>query len=246
MRVFITLLGFNTPEMIRGAVENFEATTTDLENRRCIKTIFDCGFPIGNKAENTEKNRQTAIEFGWWHTEIPNESVMGNHNKVIHDFYRMGKGDFYFCFDPDTRMRPTRWMSAMVEALRSEESAVFCASSRSYHDEQWCIDQHGRTIQTLPSGLRISRYRELIAWSSGMWKGEWLAQRPRSFAAEGKVYGWTEHADLKNMQAHGKTWLAVTDFYDDHLSSGTDYTRWKQESAEKKTDKTFEDWLKKH
>lgn len=240
MRVFITLLGFNTSEMVREAAINLEETTLPEEQKFLIKTIFDPGYP-GN---DPKVLKQIAVDHGWWHTPIPNESVMGNHNRVIHDFYRMQEGDFYVCFDPDVRMQGRGWVSAMVQALKSDPTAVFCAASRTYHNEKWCSDQHGRTITQLPSGLRISRYRELIAWSTGMWKGEWLAARPRNFKGDNAVYGFTEHADLRLMKEHKKTWLAVTDFYDDHKwSPDPRYIAWKKESADGKTSARFEEWV---
>lgn len=241
MRVFITLLGFNTPGMVRAAVENLEKTTTHIEHRSLIKTIFDPGYP-GNDPAHI---KAIAVDNGWWHTPIPNESVMGNHNRVIHDFYRMEPGDYYVCFDPDVRMQEVGWVSAMVEALNSDPNIVFCAASRRYHNEKWCSDQHGRTIHSLPSGLRVSKYRELIAWSTGMWKGEWLAARPRDFKGDAPVYGYTEHADIRLMQTHGKKWVALSDFYDDH-TGGPDarYATWKQESADRKTEAKFEDWVR--
>lgn len=245
MRIFATCLGFNTPEMIRGALENFEATTTDVEHRRLVKTLFLCQFPFPTPEKNRHALLDIGAEFGWWTTEIPNEGGLANHNRVIHEYYRMRPGDLYICFDPDVRMQQTGWVSAMAEALASDPSAVFCCAARPFHDEEWCVRQHGRSISVLPSGLRVARYRQLIAWSTGIWKGEWLAARPRDFKAANQWYGYFEHADLALMNAKGKTWLQVPDYYDHHQGADADYTKWKIESARGETKVSFEEWLKK-
>lgn len=244
MRIFLTCLGHNSAEMVQGALENLEETTSDHEHRRLVKTLFLCQYPLPSENENRQALLELGAKFGWWTTEIPNFGVMENHNKAIHDFYRMRPGDFYVCFDPDVRMQQKGWISAMVEALESEREAVFCAAALPFHDEEWCYNGHGRTVSTLPTGLRISRYKALVAWSMGMWKGEWLAARPRDFKAAHPVYGWTEHADLALMEKHGKTWLSTTDYYDHHKGADPIYCEWKIACAQGKTNLKFGDWLK--
>lgn len=234
------MLGFNTPEMIRGALENFENTTTDAEHRRLVKTLFNPWYP-GNTEEQL---RALACEFGWWIANIENRGVVENHNVAIHEYCHMQKGDTYITFDPDVRMQEKGWVTAMLDALASDENTVFCCAAREFHHEKWLIDQHGQTIQTRPNGTRVARYRELIAWSMGMYKGEWLACRPRNFAAENPVYGWAEHCERDRMNAAGKTWCQVIDFHDFHMGANQDYTKWKQLSSDKKTTQKFEDWLK--
>lgn len=252
MRIFAVCLGFNTPEMVRGALENFEATTTDEEHRRLVKTLFWCGYPLPDVESNRRELHALAAEYGWWVTDIPNRGVMENHNVAIHDYCHLVPGDFYICFDPDVRMQQTGWVSAMVDALRSDANAVFCCAARPYHDEDWCAKAHGRTVSAIrrpmpsaPAGdLRIARYRELIAWSMGMWKGEWLAARPRYFKASHPHYGYAEHADIALMKKHRKTWLSLVDYYDHHVGSDVQYTAWKVECAGGKTKAPFDQWLK--
>jgi hypothetical protein len=250
MRIFVTMLGFNRPDMIRGAMENLEETTTDAEHRRLVKTVFYCGYPLPDPEANRQAVHRLAEEFGWWYADIPNEGVMGNHNRAIHEYCHMAPGDFYVTFDPDVRMRNKGWVTAMVAALRSDESTVFCCAARGFHDEQWCVDAHGRHITTIRAddvdpvkGLRVARYRCLLAWSMGMWKGEWLASRPRNFAAENQWYGYSEHADLHRMEDKKKRWCQVSDFYDDHLGADALYSEWKQLSAAHKIRQSFESWL---
>lgn len=239
MRVFITCLGYNKPAMIRGALENFEETTTDLEHRRCVKTLFNPGFPENSEAEL----KDLAAEFGWWFTNIPNEGVMGNHNRVIHDYCHMQKGDFYVCWDPDVRMQQKGWLSAAVEVLNAHEDVVFVCPALPFHNEEWCYTQHGRTLHELPSKTKFAKYTHLLAWSTGVWKGEWLAKRPRDFKAAHPVYGWTEHADIDLMNKHGKKWLSLVDFYDHHLGSDPVYCEWKIACAKGETLETYNLWL---
>ena len=243
MRIFVTMLGYNRAEVVHGAMENLEATTTDSEHRRLIKTLFLCQYPIPSVEENRAELLKIGAEFGFWTTEIQNEGGLENHNKAIHDYYRMLPGDYYICFDPDVRMQEKGWISAMVEALESDRDTVFVCASRHFHNDEWCYKHHGRTIHTLPSGLRISRYNQLLAWSMGMWKGEWLAKRPRDFKAACKWYGYFEHADIALMNKHGKTWCETTDFYDNHIAAEELYTEWKVASAGHHTKVSFNEWL---
>lgn len=243
MRIFATCLGFNTPEMVRGALQNFEDTTFDFEHRRMVKTLFYCDFPLPDQETNRRELHKIGAEFGWWVTNIPNEGVMANHNRAIHEYCHMVPGDFYITFDPDVRMQLRGWVSAMIEALQSDPNVVFCCAAMPHHDEKWCSDQHGRTIHSLPTGVRIAKYKALLAWSMGMWKGEWLAARPRDFKAAHPFYGWTEHADVDRMNAAGKKWLSLVDFYDHHLGADPIYVEWKVGCASGKIVVSFEKWL---
>ncbi len=239
MRVFITMLGYNTEKMIEGALKNLEDTTTDSEHRSLIKTLFNCGFPGNDRA----RLKQLAVKYGWWFTDIPNEGVVENHNVAIHNYCHMEKGDYYATFDPDVRMREKGWVSAMVEALESDRDTVFVSPSMNFHHEKWCQDQHGMTMKSLPSGLRVARYRALVAWPSGLYKGEWLACRPRHFAAANKYYGWSEHCEYDRMLAARKTWVQLVDFHDDHLGSDDPlYQQWKVESAGGRTAADYGVW----
>lgn len=247
MRIFITMLGYNRPEIIRGAMENLEKTTTDAEHRRLVKTVFNVQYPLPSVEENRAATIALAHEFGWWHAEIPNKGVMGNHNTVLHDYCHPGAGDFYVTFDPDVRMTKKGWISNMVEALNSDPSAMFCSSAFGFHHHDWMkAPPYSRQVQTLESGLRISRFGCLIAWPSGMWRGEFLASRPRHFAESRGLYGCSEDADFTRLVEHGKTWLSAYDCIDAHLGApDVEYQNWKKESAAGQTKLTFNDWLKR-
>jgi len=239
-RYFIFTLGFNTPEMIEGALQNFEETTTAEENRHAIKTLLHPGFP-GNTPEMLS---DLAVKYGWWGAvNVPNISIMENWNYCIHSLAHMRKGDYLFCFDPDVRMGKPGWITAMVEALNSDDDAVFCSAGMDFHTHDWFVREYGQQITVLPSGVRVARYNQLIAWSSGAWKGEWLAARPVDFKAPNKVYGYLEHADLALMAKHKKTWISVPDYVDYHRCSDPVYSQWKVESAQHKTDKHYAEWL---
>lgn len=239
MRHFITMLGFNTPAMIRGALENFEATTTDQEHRRCVKTLFNPGYP-GN-SEQTLKN--LASEFGWWFANIPNKGVMENHNVAIHEYCHMEAGDTYSCFDPDVRWQQKGWLTAAEEILNAFEDVVFVCAAREFYDEKWLIDSHVRKLHELPSGTRYATFQQLVAWSTGVWKGEWLAKRPRHFKAAHPYYGWCEHADVDYMGKHRKRWLSLVDHYDHHLGAEPIYCEWKIACAKGETNLDFQTWL---
>jgi len=244
MRIFVNVIAYNSVEVVRGALENFEAITTDSEHRRMVKTIFNPGYPLPSVAENETALKKLAHEFGFWFANIPNEGVLGNHNRIIHEFLHMEPGDYYVIYDPDVRIQEKGYISAAIEVLQSEPNIVFVCPSREFHHEKWCVDQHGRQLYTLPSGLRVAKYRSLIAWSCGVFKGEWLACRKRNFAAENPVYGYSEHCEYDRMNDAKKKWRQLADFHDYHLGADALYTEWKKLSSDKKTRQPFDAWLK--
>lgn len=243
MRVFAVMLGFNSHETIKGAMENFEATVEPSHN--VIKWFFDPSYPLPDPHTNRSLNKQICAHYGWIYTEIENEGVLGNWNKVIHEHLNMVNGDFLVTFDPDVRMQQKGWVPAMVEALNSDPTAMFCSSALDFHHHDWMQKPpYNRKVTELASGLRIARYDCLIAWASGMWRADALITRPRNFGARGKYYGWNEHADYDRMLKNGWTWLSTADFVDHHLGSpDPKYVEWKQKTAGGVTDKRFEEWL---
>lgn len=238
------MLGFNSPTMIEAGLQNFEDTVDPSHS--LVKVFFECGYPLPNSIDETrEKNTALARKYGWLVIPIPNHSVTENHNVAIFDHCRVETGDFYITFDPDVRMQQKGWVPAMVEALESDPNTVFVTANRSYRDADWCWKGHGRSIHVLPSGLKVARYQQLVAWSMGMYKGDWLKNyMGREFKAKNPVYGYGEHAMVELMAKHGKTWCEVNSFYDEHLSSEVVYSKWKTESAGGQTKLRFEDWLK--
>jgi hypothetical protein len=243
MRIFAVMLGFNQPEVIRGAFDRFQETVEP--NHSIIKWFFDPGYPTPDKHQNMAFNKQLCSTFGWAYTAIENEGVLGNWNKVIHEHLNMQPGDFLFTYDPDVRMNRQGWIQAMIEALESDPKAMFCCSAMDFHEHDWMQKPpYNRKVTTLPSGLRISRYDCLIAWPSGMWRADFLITRDRNFGAKGKYYGWNEHADYDRLLAHGLAWISVTDYVDHHLGSpDAKYVEWKQLTANGSVGIRFEEWL---
>lgn len=244
MRIFVGMLGYNRPDVIEGGLKNFEETVDP--DHHIIKTLFSCGYPLPNAQENRIKERELAAKYGWWNPTIENKGVMQNWNTAIHDHFQMHPGDFLFTFDPDVRMERKGWLPAMVEALQSDEKAMFCSSALNFHHHDWMqTPPYNRKVTTLPSGLRISRFDCLIAWASGMWKADFLITRPRDFGMKGCYYGESEASDHKRLIEHGYTWLSVTDFVDNHLGApDQEYLDWKLASAHGTTNKPFDVWLK--
>jgi hypothetical protein len=216
-------------------------------NHEIVKCFFDPGYPLDDKEENMRLNKQLCSTFGWSYTQIPNEGVLGNHNRVIHEHLNMQNGDFYITFDPDVRMNRRGWLPAMVEALNSDPTAMFCSSALDFHHHDWMQKPpYNRKVTELPTGLRISRYDCLIAWASGMWRADALITRPRDFGARGKYYGWNEHSDYERLLKNNWTWLSVADFVDNHLGSpDAKLVEWKQKTAAGHIEEKFEDWVKR-
>jgi hypothetical protein len=237
------MLGFNAHETIRGGFENFKNTVDPHHN--VVKWFFDPGYPIPDAHANRSLNKQLCSTYGWIYTPIENEGVLGNWNKVIHEHLNMVNGDFLVTFDPDVRMAKRGWLPAMIEALNSDPTAMFCSSALDFHHHEW-MQKHpyNRKVTQLPSGLNVSRFACLIAWASGMWRADFLINRDRNFGAKGKYYGWNEHADYERLLAHGYTWLSVTDYVDHHLGSPDQkYVDWKQKTAAGQVSVRFEEWL---
>lgn len=241
--IYVTMLGYNSAEMVEGAMKNFDETVEMRQD--IVKSLFLLGYPLPSKEENKKLLLALADKYGWVTHEIPNVSVMENWNVAIHEVHKLREGDYLCCFDADVRMQQRGWLPAMVEVLEANPRAVFVCAARPFHDEAWCVNQHGRQIHVLPSGTRFATYRELIAWSTGLWKGDWLSLRPRDFAAAHPVYGWAEMADLERMAKYGKGWVSMVDHLDDHQSDKCDplYTEWKRACAENRTQDKFDDWL---
>lgn len=244
MKFYAVMLGFNRTDVIEEAMQNFVRTT---DNEPYIeKWFFEVGYPLPNPQENEKTNRANCEKYGWKHNKIDNKGVMSNWNQVIHEFLHMQNGDFLCTYDPDVRMDKKGWVPAMIEALQSDESAMFCSSALDFHHHDWMQKTpYYRTVSTLPSGLRVSRFKTLIAWASGTWKADFLITRPRDFAQKGAFYGWSEHADYERLLKNGKTWLSVTDFVDYHLGArDPEYTEWKKYAASNPKHIDFESWLR--
>jgi hypothetical protein len=244
MRIFAVMIGFNNPEMIREAFNNFESTVDP--QHQIIKWFFDPGFPLPDREQNKSLNKKLCSTFGWAYTPIENHGVIRNWNAIVHDHLNMVPGDFLITFDADVRMSRKGWIPAMIEALESDPAAMFCCSAMRFHDDDWMQKRpYNRKVTTLPSGLRVSRYDCLIAWPSGMWRADALVTRPRHFAEETLgMYGYNEHRDYDRLLANGWTWLSVTDYYDDHKSAiDPKYVEWKQLTANGSVGIRFEEWL---
>lgn len=251
MKVFAVMLGYNRPEVIRGGMENFAKTVTDVELDVVKPLFFECGYPLPEKIQNRARNLEACREFGWDYFAIENKGVMQNHNAVIHDFlipfFGMKDGDFYVTFDPDVRMGKPFWLSAMVEALESDPNAMFCSSALDFHHHDFMQNPpYNRKVTTLASGLRIARYECLISWASGIWKSDFLITRPRHFGEPGRWYGESENSDFGRLIQHHKTWLSVADYVDYHLGApDQEYLEWKRAAAAGTSKDAFDVWLKK-
>lgn len=242
-RVFCVMLGFNQQDVIKDGIALFDREYPhSLSSLKIVRWLFDCHYP-GNDSESLKK---VCSDYGWIYSSIENEGVLGNWNKVIHESLNMTNGDFLVTYDPDVRISKGGWLEAMVEALESDPTAMFCSSALDFHHHDWMqLPPYNRKVTTLESGLRISRYDCLIAWASGMWRADFLITRPRDFGARGKYYGWNEHADYERLLKHGYTWLSVTDYVDHHLGSpDVKYVEWKEKTAAGTISSKFEDWLK--
>ena len=247
MRVHAVMLGFNTPEVIEEAMENFEATTSDYEHRRLVKTLFILSYPRGDVAENNRRTVEIGAKHGWWTTFLENKGVMPNWNTVIHDYLHLRQGDFLVTFDPDVRMQKAGWISAMLEVMAYDPKIAFVCAAHESVVNPAIPTERGRRIETLPSGLRIGRYRSLIAWSMGMWRGEVLASRPRDFSAKSNTqhYGYVEHADFDRIRDMGLTWVELPDYVDTHAPRWNDplYAEWKNACGRKEMSLSFEQFV---
>lgn len=244
MKTLVHMLCYNSEEMIRGALENFRETVDDDES--IVKVMFEVQYPLPSKEESFSYVKKLAELYGWGFHSIPNKGVAGNWTQAF-DYFNPADDDVIVGFDPDCRMRPKGWLKAITEVNAAHPEHPCVIPNRTYHDEKWVHEGHGRTIYTdEKTGYRLGKYRQLIAWSLGSHRCDWLRflRGQGEFAAYSKVYSYSEHWQYDQLLKHGKHWVELVDYYDDHVVSDALYTKWKHESAAKTTDLFFEDWLK--
>lgn len=244
MRILVHMLCHNSEEMIRGALENFQETVEP--DPRIVKVMFEVGYPLPSKDESAAYVKKLAELYGWGFHSMPNKGVAGNWTQAF-DYFNPADDDVIVGFDPDCRMRPKGWLKAIAEVNAAHPEHPCVIPSRTYHDEKWCYEGHGRTIYTdEKTGYRLGKYRQLIAWSLGSHRCDWLRflRSKGPFGSYNALYGYSEHWQYDQLLAHGKSWVELVDFYDDHLCSDAVYSEWKTASAGKSTTLTFEDWLK--
>jgi hypothetical protein len=246
MTFFNVMIAYNRPEMIRGAMQTFCETVSAEEMKFIDNRVFFCQYPLPSVESNRLATIELAKEFNWKYEEIQNLGCMQNWNQVIHEHLSMKSGDFLMTYDSDCRITKPGWVSAFVEALSSDQQAMFCCTARDFHHHEWMqTHPYNRKIQTLPSGLRIARYDCLIAWASGVWKAEFLNSRPRDFGLKGCYYGESEASDSTRLRDYGKTWISLADYIDHHMGAmDQEYTDWKLAWAHAKTLLPFDQWIK--
>lgn len=243
MKTFVHMLAFNTISMIRGGLENYRDTVVDRPDIH--RTLFWCGFPLPSRSENHAACLQMALEFGWNFKAIENRGVAKNWEQVVFDHFKPEGDDVVVGFDPDVRMRAKGWLPAMEEILRldTDNRTVFVAADRPYYEEKWCADQHGHSVREVRVGVEVSEFRELVAWSMGAYRGDWLMSLGE-IDAHNKIYGYGEHWMRDRMNERGTRWVVARGHMDDHLPADCpEYLDWKIQSARMKTKLRFEEWI---
>lgn len=243
IKTLVHMLCYNSEEMIRGALENFRDTVD--EDPSIVKVMFEVQYPLPSKEESYAYVKRLSEEYGWGFHSIPNRGVAGNWTQAF-DYFDPGDDDVIVGFDPDCRMRPKGWLKAITEVNAAHPEAPCVIPNRTYKDEPWCVQQHGRQIVTDPkTGYRLGYYRELISWSLGSHRCDWLKMLRQygPFGSYNPQYGFSEHWQYDQLRKYGKRWVELSDFYDDHVSADALYTKWKSESAENKTQLKFDEWL---
>lgn len=243
-KVYVHMLCFNNPTMIRGALENFRDTVED--DPRIVKVMFEIGYPLPSPDETKAAIIALAAEFGWGLHSMENKGVAGNWTQAF-DYFKPSDEDVIIGFDPDCRMRPKGWLPAIAEVNAAHPEAPCVIPNRDYRDEEWCWKGHGREkFIDEKTGYQLGRYKQLVAWSLGTHRCDWLnlLRKEGEFKAYAPFYAWSEHWQYDQLKKHGKDWLELCDFYDDHQGSEELYSKWKVASAKNETVKRFEEWLK--
>lgn len=242
---FAICLAHNRTEIIRGGLENFEATTTPEEKAMCVKQLYFCSYPLPSIEQNREDCKKLCEEFGWRFMEIPNVGILANHNLVLHELSGIKNGDYYITFDPDVRWGSIGWVSATKDIFDFDPDIMFISSGLDFHHhEQFKNPPYSRRVRSTPSGTNFGEWGCVVSWASGTWRADFLLTRPRHFG-EDVMYGNSESTDYARLMAYKKKWVSLVDFIDKHFGAPDQiYLDWKLAWAHGKTNKSFIDFIK--
>lgn len=234
-RTIVHCLAYNTPEMVKEALENYQLRGS-MPHAGVERYLVDPGFPLMAAEPQSIKLRELAEDFGWTYLRMPqNYGVAGNWNWLMFTV-GVGRNDVVIGADPDARPQQPGWLSALEAALRDTPDAAYVGLN------------HG--LDNLPHELvgekpRLMKFDRLVAWSVGGFHGRFLEKINFELGQDNLSYGYIEHWCHRKMKNWDMEFYLLRDFYDHHQSSEPIYQEWKTASAEKKTQASFEDWLKK-
>lgn len=231
----VMMLAYNKFYLCKEALELFEKQNKGFPVVK--KLLLDPGYPLETE-DNSLKLSMLAAEYGWQYAKIENISVADNWNQAI-KLMDLKEDDIILGMDPDGRPQEDGWLAAMMDVFDHSPECITVQFSQPGVEQQ----QHGQTVVKF-GNTEVYNYPRLIAWSLGSFSVKWL-NRIGGMGQQAAKYGYTEHHIMDHAGKLGAKFYILKGFHDHHLKAPDDlYTQWKLESAQKKINSDFADWLK--
>lgn len=197
--------------------------------------VFDLCYPL--EAE-PDRLRAVAPVAGFEYHRLTNQSVSRNWNAVI-GMLGLNYGDILIGLDPDSRPTDPSWAQAIVDVFRADSSiAMVSLDGRTMREPHHLAIPY--RLETI--GGRVCRlYERLTAWPLMAFDVGWILDQG-GLGEQNAVYGYTEHWVEERLG--GRRWAMLHEFYDDTADSpDSEYIAWKEASARKQFNDTFEAWI---
>jgi hypothetical protein len=233
--IFVHTLGYNRHEFVRAGIEYFQAHSDPTEYDRHV--LFDPGYPLPSREENSDELRRLAAEKGIEYVRIENLGCHKNWDWVAKN-YCWGDDDVIVGVCPDARGGRAGWIRAGVEVMKADPRC-FCVQLNRHGD----YAPYGPEV-TEVGGHAVIGFPGLVAWSVGIFRMKDI-KLVGGFDAYSSYYGWGEHWLVDRLVPMGKRWYFLRDFFDEGGAHGPDpeYLRWKELSAARRTQIPFDVWL---
>lgn len=243
MRIYVVTLAFCKASVLSKALERFEAET-DIEGIFVEKLVVDCRYPLsdGSIADVAEFFQAKFLDLG------ANLGVSGNYSAVFRHLSPK-PDDVMVFYDPDSRPKSRSWLKDVCRVFWASECA-FVSLSRQVAD----LAQPPPDV--VINNVRCRKIEYACGWPMGAYRGSFarvagtLEARDDS-GVKHDFYGFGENDSLKRMKAHNQAAYMMMDQVDwgfeDPEIQGTfdlDYVAWKIESAHKRTNVDFCEWLR--
>lgn len=219
------MLGFAPPELIYYAMGKVKS---DLP-----KTLFDVGYPLDGQAE---KLKELCLKFGWQYQPLENLGTAGNWNYA---WRFIGRPDILIGVEPDERPTDTTWIDKTVMIMSSERAKklAYLGMGQAHFGKMY---EHLLKPKFVIEQCVLKRYTEPVGWAMGSFSGAFLEKvGVKGGAHYGNVEGMTGAA----IEANGFEWALFDEINSVHMEDDAKYTRWKIDSADRRTNVSFREWL---
>lgn len=242
MTTHIVMLAYNKAQVVEDAIERLLKTNPDTSKYYFI--LVDPEYPL-NPANSIEyiwekhRHKFNAASF----FKIKNEGVAQNYNQVIFHF-AFQPDDFVHFFDPDNAPRDVGYLDAMIDVLQNPEVA-YVTLERPDPDIPY------NDIKEI-NGHKCAVIYRGHSWPMGAFRADFLNEAypiKQDNGAWGFIEDWLYREFLRQNRI-GVFLLGYVDEMIDGTGQGTGgqddfYLQYQVECANRRTQETFETWLKK-